>query len=326
VDTTTRRHDDTTTRRGRWSLPRVPASPPSIRRASPRPRVGILAAGVVIAVMAAGCAGTKREAARSDQELYQTAESDLEKKKFEDARQSLQKLINQFPDSELVAEARLKSARSLYNQDRFEEARAEYQRFLELFPEHERIDEARYFTGMAYFRQMELVDRDQSFARQALSQFQVITKTMPDSQYAEDAGARGAICRRRLAEKEMYVGEFYFKRAEFSAAVNRFSSVLTEYPGIGLDDEALYYRGEALWRLEQREAAAEAFRRIVREFPESSRAPAAAGRLGVALVKPVRPKVEDAQPWGDRVSSWWSELVRSIFDTPILQQTQDTPR
>jgi outer membrane protein assembly factor BamD len=268
----------------------------------------------------AACAGTKQEAARSDQELYQTAEEDLQKKKFDDARQSLQKLINQFPESELVAEARLKSARALYNQDRFEEARAEYQRFLELFPEHERVDEARYFTGMAYFRQMERVDRDQSFARQALTQFQTIGKTMPDSQYAEDALGKVAICRRRLADKEMYVGEFYFKRAQYSAAVNRFNTVLVEYPGIGLDDEALYLKAEALWQLEQREAAAEAFGRIVRDFPESSRAPAAAGRLGVALVKPVRPKVEDTRPLSERVRSWWNELVRSIFDTPILQQ------
>lgn len=278
----------------------------------------------LVLAVAAGCAGPPREAPRSDQDLYRTAEEDLQKKRYEDARQSLQKLINQYPDSELVAEARLKSARALYNQERFEEARAEYQRFLELFPEHERIDEARYYTGMAFFRQMERVDRDQSFARQALGHFQVITRTMPDSPFAEDAGAKAAICRRRLAEKEMYVGEFYFKRAEYSAAANRFSTVLAEYAGIGLDDEALYYRGEALWRLEQREAAAEAFRRLLREFPESPRAPAVASRLGVALARPARAKPEDTRPWGERLRAWWGELVRSIFDTPILQQ--ETPR
>ncbi len=279
----------------------------------------ILGTVVLAAALAAGCAGTKKEVARSEQELYQEAESDFQKKKFEDARQGLQRLINQYPDSELVAEARLRSARSLFNQDRYEEARAEYQRFLELFPEHERIDEARYFMGLSYFRQMERVDRDQSFARQALAQFDIITKTMPDSTYAEDAGARAATCRRRLAEKELYVGEFYFKRAQYAAAVNRYNAVLAEYAGIGLDDEALYYKGEGLWRLEQREAAAQAFRRLVQEFPESSHAPAAASRLGVALTKPVRPKVVDQRPWGERVKAWWNELTRSIFDTPILQ-------
>ena len=275
---------------------------------------------VCLAVMAAGCAGAKKEAARNEQELYQSAQADLEKQKYEDARQSLQRLINQYPDSELVSEARLRSAKALYNQERYEEARAEYQRFLELFPEHERIDEARYFTGMSHFRQMERVDRDQSFARQALDQFQIITKTMPDSAYAEDAAQKAAICRQRLAEKEMYVGGFYFKRAEYSAAVNRYNTVLTEFGGIGLDDEALYYKGEALWRLEQREASAEAFRRIVREFPESAYAPPAASRLGIPLVKPVRPKVEDTRPWGERARSWWNEFVRSLFDTPILKE------
>ncbi len=290
------------------------------RRSRGCPRVWVVGVGTLVAVMAAGCAAPKKEVVRNEQELYQSAEADIQKKKYEDARQSLQKLINQYPDSELVSEARLQSAKSLYNQERFEEARAEYQRFLELFPEHERIDEARYFTAMSYFRQMERVDRDQSFARQALTQFQVITKTMPDSTYAEDAAQKAAICRQRLAEKELYVGDFYFKRAEYSAAVNRYDTVLTEYAGIGLDDEALYYKGEALWRLEQREASAQTFRRLVREFPESAYAPPAASRLGIPLVKPVRPKVEDARPWGERVRGWWNEFVRSLFDTPILKE------
>jgi outer membrane protein assembly factor BamD len=276
---------------------------------------------MLLAAMAGGCAGTKKEVAGSDQELLQTAETELKGKKYEDARQSLQRLINQYPDSELVAEARLRSAKALFDQDRYEEARAEYQRFLELFPEHERIDEARYYIGLAYFRQIERVDRDQSSAQQALSQFQILLKTMPDSTYAEDAAAKAAICRRRLGEKELYVGTFYFTRGQYAAAVNRYTTVLKEYAGIGLDDEALYYRGEALWRLEQREASAQAFQRIVKEFPESAFAPQAASRLGVALVKPVRPKVEDTRPWGERVKSWWGEVVRSLFDTPILQES-----
>jgi len=95
--------------------------------------------------------------------------------------------------------------------------------------------------------------------------------------------------------------------------------VLADYSGIGLDDEALYYKGEGLWRLEQKEAAVQAFRRLVQEFPESPYAPPAASRLGVTLVKPTRPKVTDTRPLTERMKSWWDELTRSIFDTPILK-------
>jgi outer membrane protein assembly factor BamD len=274
------------------------------------------------AAVAAGCGATKREAVRNEQDLIQSAEDDLQKKRFEDAHQSLQKLINQYPDSDLVAEARLKSAKSLFTQARYEEARAEYQRFLELFPEHERIDEVRFYMGFAYFRQMEAVDRDQSAARQAIQQFDIIAKTMPDSAYAKDAAEKAAFCRRRLADKEMYIGAFYFKRDQYTAAANRFAVVLKDYPGIGVDDEALYYKAESLWRLEQREAAAQDFRRLVQDFPESPLAPAAAARIGVALSGRSRTatKSEVVLPWGERVRTWWDDLVRTIFDTPILQQ------
>src|SRR5574341_2424996 len=119
----------------------------------------------LLALSISGCAildlikSKRPEAASgSDQELLSRAEASIARKKHDEGRKNLQRLINQFPESELVPVARLNVGRSFFNEKRYDEARAEYQRFIELFPRHEQVEEAQYYTGLSYFRQMEKVD------------------------------------------------------------------------------------------------------------------------------------------------------------------------
>ena len=186
----------------------------------------------------------QRETARSDQDLLRSAEAQMQRRRYEDAHKDLQRLMNQYPESDLLAAARLTSARSLYLDRKYDEARAEYQRFLELHPQHERSDEAHYYLGMAYFRQADSPDRDQTFSKKALEHFDVLLTQMPDSQYAPDVRDRRTQARRKLAEKEVYVGTFYFDRENYASAAGRFSALLAQYDGAGFDDVALYYLGE----------------------------------------------------------------------------------
>jgi len=246
----------------------------------------------LLALSISGCAildliKSKRPetAGGSDQELLSRADAAIARKKNDEGRTNLQRLINQFPESELVPTARLNLGRSYLNERKYEEARAEYQRFLELFPQHERVDEARYYIGLSYVRQMEKADRDQTLAKKAVAEFQTLTNEFRDSQYAPDARAKIAQCRRQLANKELYIGTFYFNRGSYGAAIKRFETVLKEYPGSGYDDQALYYLGESLWELEQKTAAKATFERLISQFPDSDMALLGAKRIGVTLVQ-----------------------------------------
>jgi outer membrane protein assembly factor BamD len=263
----------------------------------------------------------RREGQRSDQELMQSAEAEMERHNYGDARKDLQRLMNQFPDSELVTSARLASAKAPYMEKKYDEARAEYQRFLDLHPQHERADEAHYYLAMAYFRQSDSPDRDQSFTRKALDEFDLLINQMPDSQFTPDARERRVQCRRKLAEKELYVGTFYFDRGYYGAAVGRFTRLLADYPAAGFDDAALYYLGESLWKLEQKDEARSAFQRVVQEYSQSEWAPQAAARLGVTLVRtgPPRPKGPGAidRMWVG-IKESWDELLDSMKDYKIF--------
>ncbi len=293
-------------------------------------RRAVLATGYLLLLVAmSGCAifdrfGSKRAEAPggSDQELMSRGETAVGRKKHDEGRKNFQRLINQFPESEMVPAARLSVARSYFTERRYDEARAEYQRFIELFPQHERIDEAHYYMGLSYFKQRDKVDRDQSFSRKAIAEFQTVAGEFKDSQYAADARANLTECRRQLAERELYVGKFYFHRGSYGAAIMRFEKILRDYPGSGYDDQALYYIGESLWELEQRPAAKAAFEKLVAQFPDSDMAPLGGKRIGVAVVQdPTKRKASPGFFSGmlTTVTDTFSELRDAILDTDIWQ-------
>ncbi len=264
----------------------------------------------------------RRESQQSDQELLRSAEGQLQRGKYEDARKSLQRLVNQYPDSDLVTTARLVTAKALYLDKKYDDARAEYQRVLELHPQHERADEAHYYLGMAYVRAADTPDRDQTFSKKGLEQFELLVREMPDSQYAPDARQRIAAARRKLAERDLYVGRFYFDRGNYAAAAGRFQSLLADYNAAGFDDQALYFLGESLWRLEQRDESRAAFERLIREDSQSEWAPLAAKRLEVALVRtgPPKPKGPGViEVVRKALQETWEELGETVRSYQILR-------
>ncbi|MDE2484469.1 MAG: outer membrane protein assembly factor BamD [candidate division NC10 bacterium] len=260
--------------------------------------------------------------AGSDQELMSRAEEAFALKKYDEGRKQLQRLINQFPESELIPAARLNIGRTYFDEKRYDEARTEYQRFIELFPQHEQLDEAQYYTGLSYFRQMEKVDRDQTMTNKAVKEFRSLISEFRNSQFVPDAQAKLAECLRQLVQRELYIGKFYFNREAYGAAIPRFELMLKEYAGSEYDDQALYYLGESLWELEQKAPAKAAFQRLIAEFPDSDMASLAAKRIGVAFVQGPRRRKPSAgflSAVTTSMSEAMSELKDAIWDSSIWQ-------
>lgn len=284
--------------------------------------LALLLSGCAIYDFLYGAPTSRSTARRSDQDLLRSAEANIQGRRYEDARKDAQALLNQYPESELQAAARLTAGRAFYLDRKYDEAKAEFQRFLELYPQSDRVDEAHYYLGMTNFRQTDTADRDQSYTKKALEEFDILITQMPDSQFVADAREKRAICRRKLAERELYVGQFYFGRDQYNAAAGRFATLLREYGEAGLDDQALYYLGESLWRLEQRDAARAAFQRLVEEHSQSPLAQAAADRIDMVLVKTGAPPPEGpgfiSRVW-QGMKETWEEFTGTVKDYRVFQ-------
>jgi outer membrane protein assembly factor BamD len=76
---------------------------------------------------------------------------------------------------------------------------------------------------------------------QALHVFEKLVRTYPDTVYAKRALDHIRVCNKNLAEHELYVGMFYYKSKHYKAALERFKTVLSSYPDLGVHRQALEY-------------------------------------------------------------------------------------
>ncbi len=272
---------------------------------------------VALAGISLSCASKGREILPyGEAGLYWRASADFQRGRYAEAREKLQALLTQYPGSVLAAEARLGVGRTYFEERYYNEARSEYQKFLQLHPAHERMDEALYHISLASFRQMERVDRDQSMTRRAVQGFQQLLTEVPDTPYAPEARTHLREARRRLAEKELEVGHFYLRREDYAAASGRFTLVLQEYAGLGLEGEAHYLLGELARTRGQQEEAKAAYLRVIAEFPDSPFAVAAGRRLGIQVeARPTTgpgPRTTRNPSLMELLKDSWAELRESV--------------
>lgn len=250
--------------------------------------------------------------------LFWRANYDFMRGKYEDAREKLRLLVNQYPESPLVPEARLGIARTYFEEELYEQARVEYERFLNFHPRHDRMDEALYFIALSDFRQIERADRDQTAARQALASFKKLLIEVPDSSYKEEAKEKITIARRRLAEQEILVGLFYLKRDKFVGAQGRFQRVLDRYAGTGWEPKALFYLGETYDGLEDKEKARKMYQQVLEKYPDSDWAVECGDRLGIKVVQRSQPGENSKYPkeasegFMDLMKESWEDMKESF--------------
>ncbi|MBI4838206.1 MAG: tetratricopeptide repeat protein [Nitrospirae bacterium] len=75
-----------------------------------------------------------------------------------------------------------------------------------------------------------------------------------------------------LAEFEFYVGEFYFNKASFNAAAQRFTQVIQKYPDSKKEIDALYYLGLSYKNIDNKDKAIDALEMLLEKYPTTRQA------------------------------------------------------
>ena len=76
-------------------------------------------------------------------------------------------------------------------------------------------------------------------------------------------------CRLRLAQKELWVAEYYVRQGNWLAAIQRYDVILKEYTRTAAAPQALFQKADALLRLQRSDEADRALRRLVEQYPGS---------------------------------------------------------
>lgn len=175
------------------------------------------------------------------QTLAREAQERMDADDYKGAAELWKQLKDQYPYSQYAVIGELKTGDALYLQGKYIEALGAYEDFERLHPDNEAVPYAIYQQGMCYYQRMRGIDRDQTPTIQTIQTLARLVEMYPTSQYAVMGQARIAEAQNNLAGHEFYVGEFYYNRKDYQAAMNRFMGLLQYYPDSGYHQRALNY-------------------------------------------------------------------------------------
>lgn len=201
--------------------------------------------------------------------LYNEALASLDSGDMSAAQKRIEDLNRQHPYSEYSRRSLILDTFINYRKGAYQEATSSGKRFLELYPADKDAAYAQYIIGMSYYKQMPHITRDQSPTRRAYNAMNALVEKYPESEYVEDAKRKIRITRDQIAGKEMLVGRYYQERREFLAAINRFRSVVEEFPQTRHVEEALARLTESYYSLGLVSEAQNSAAVLGHNFPDS---------------------------------------------------------
>lgn len=204
-------------------------------------------------------------------EKFKDAENKMQRFKYEEARKAYQEIQEKAPDRSYDADIMLRIADTYYGEEKYAEAQVEYQAFINFHPVHRDASYAQYQVGMCSYNEITTIDRDPALTRTALKEFRTLLIKYPGSPYEEEANKYIAICKEKLAEYELYVGRFYYKKGSYLSAIGRLEKLLKDYPGSASEKEALYYTGFSYQERGDRDKAISTFEILAAKYPDMAK-------------------------------------------------------
>jgi outer membrane protein assembly factor BamD len=226
----------------------------------------LLLAGLLLAVAGCGWIKPAPTPILPAEELYSNGEEQLNRKRYDEARQSFTKIVERHPTSSYASRARFLIGEAHYREGSFDKAIKEFEAFLSFFPRHQIADLVHFRLAMSYYDQMKPVEQDQGLTQKALDQFRKLVKEYPESRYATEALAKIDICRGMLAQKEVWVANYYFTQGNPGGARQRLEQVLKNYPRALVVPEALFLLAEVNFKEGKNADAVQLLRRLSDEY------------------------------------------------------------
>jgi outer membrane protein assembly factor BamD len=229
---------------------------------------GILTVLLVFLLMSCSSNKEVKPESEFDPEKSLARATDLiDKKEYEEARKILLEVKNRDLTKKYAPLAHLKIADSYAKEEETELAAGEYRKFIEMYPDHKYACYAQYQIAMTYFAQIESPEKGYGAASKALEEFMKLKQLFPRNPYREIIELRIEKCRNTIADYEFLVGEFYFNKGSYNAAVGRFEDLLKRFPGYRKEPLVLYHTALSYKRLADKNKAQEYIARLAEKFP-----------------------------------------------------------
>jgi len=241
-------------------------------------------AAAVFALLLSGCGLLPEQADEtqgwSASKLYSEAKDELSSGNYQKAVQYFEKLESRYPFGTYAQQAQMEIAYAYYRQDDQPQALAAADRFIKLHPNHPNVDYMYYLRGLINFNsrtsmfdfitKQDPSERDPKAAREAFDSFKQLAERFPDSKYTKDAIARMKYLVNAMAQYEVHVANYYYRRGAYLAAANRAQLAVNNYREAPAVEEALFVMVRSYDALGLPQLRDDASRVLKQTFPNSA--------------------------------------------------------
>ncbi len=183
-------------------------------------------------------------------------------KKFEE-------VDRQHPYSDLARKSLLMSAYAYYQANDYDSCIGAATRYVTLHPGSSDAAYAQYLIAASHYDQIPDITRDQGRTEKAIAALEEVVRKYPTSEYAVSAKSKLEAARDQLAGREMNVGRYYMEKRNYTAAINRFKTVVTQYQTTRHVEEALARLTESYMAIGIVQEAQTAAAVLGHNFPDS---------------------------------------------------------
>jgi outer membrane protein assembly factor BamD len=156
-------------------------------------------------------------------ERFSIAKENFDKKRYFDARQSLESLRFDYPGDSLMGEVQFYIALCYFHMKDYYIAEQEMRYFMRDYSEaHDLYDDTYYWLCMALFKQSLPARLDQAITNKTLEECANFAEQMPKSEYLPEIQKIQNECLEKLAEKEYLAGRQYRRMGYASSAIQYF--------------------------------------------------------------------------------------------------------
>ena len=232
------------------------------------------------ALTLAACSSTKGPGIdpNDPNRLYADAKEELASGAYDRAIKGFERVEAAASGTLLGQQALLEMAFAQWKSGERTTALATTDRFLRLHPSSPAYDYALYLRGVINFNDnlglfgqlagQRLSERDQRASREAHQSFKQLIEQFPQSKYTPDARVRMDYIVNTLAEHEVQVARYYYRRGAYLAAANRAKQAITDYPQVPVAADALVLMAISYDKLGLDELRDDARRVLARNFPQ----------------------------------------------------------
>lgn len=176
------------------------------------------------------CETSKKNDLYSAESLFEKIQTQSKRGYYPEALQNILKLKHLFPYHLLTAKASLMRGDIFFDQEMWEEALIAYSLFIDLYPKHEKAEYALYRKVLSWDEQIpKVADRDLSISKDVFLTIKEFINKFPKSSYKEEIIEIKDSIYNRLAEKELEIVKYYYKKKQYQASLSRLNNALAKY-------------------------------------------------------------------------------------------------